>query len=110
MQKMVDEARSKGAQVVVVLSHNGMDVDLKMASRITGMWMPSWADTPTTACPWPDRDQQQERQDLVTNAGSNGKFLGVLDFEVKDGRSADFRYKLLPVFANMLPRPPRWMH
>ena len=42
-------------------------------------------------------------QTLVTNAGSNGKFLGVLDFDVKNGKVADFRYKLLPVFANLLP-------
>jgi sulfur-oxidizing protein SoxB len=42
-------------------------------------------------------------QTLVTNAGSNGKFLGVLDFDVKDGRVQDFRYKLVPVFANLLP-------
>ncbi|MCB2071612.1 MAG: 5'-nucleotidase C-terminal domain-containing protein, partial [Ottowia sp.] len=42
-------------------------------------------------------------QTLVTNAGSNGKFLGVLDFEVKDKKVTDYRYKLLPVFANMLP-------
>ncbi|NDB09710.1 MAG: thiosulfohydrolase SoxB, partial [Burkholderiaceae bacterium] len=40
---------------------------------------------------------------LVTNAGSNGKFLGVLDFDVKGGKVADFRYKLLPVFSNLLP-------
>ena len=40
---------------------------------------------------------------LVTNAGSNGKFLGVLDFDMKNGRIADFRYKLLPVFSNLLP-------
>jgi sulfur-oxidizing protein SoxB len=45
-------------------------------------------------------------QTLVTNAGSNGKFLGVLDFEVKNQRVSDFRYKLLPVFANMLPADP----
>ncbi len=43
---------------------------------------------------------------IVTNSGSNSKFLGVLDFEVKDGRVSDFRYKLLPVFANMLPADP----
>src|SRR5690606_17221714 len=42
-------------------------------------------------------------QTVVTNAGSNGKFLGVLDFDVRDKRIADFRYHLLPVFANMLP-------
>ena len=48
--KVVDEARAAGAQVVVVLSHNGMDVDLKMASRVRGVWTPSSAATPTTAC------------------------------------------------------------
>ena len=54
MQKVVDEARAKGAQVVVVLlSHNGMDVDLKMASRVTRALMPSWEVTPTTVCLWP---------------------------------------------------------
>jgi S-sulfosulfanyl-L-cysteine sulfohydrolase len=42
-------------------------------------------------------------QTLVTNAGSNGKFLAVMDFDVKDGRIADYRYRLLPIFANMLP-------
>ena len=42
----------------------------------------------------------------MTNAGSNSKFLGVLDFDVKDGKVADFRYKLLPVFSNMLPADP----
>ena len=39
---------------------------------------------------------------LVTNAGSNGKFLGVMDFDVKDGKVADFRYKLLPIFSNLI--------
>jgi sulfur-oxidizing protein SoxB len=40
---------------------------------------------------------------LVTNAGSNGKFLGVLDFDVRHGKVSDFRYKLLPIFSNLLP-------
>ena len=43
---------------------------------------------------------------LVTNAGSNGKFLGVMDLDVKGGKVADFRYRLLPVFANLLPPDP----
>ena len=50
MQKVVDEARAKGAQVVVLLSHNGMDVDLKMASRVTRHRRRSSAGTRTTAC------------------------------------------------------------
>ncbi|MFN9960579.1 MAG: thiosulfohydrolase SoxB, partial [bacterium] len=40
---------------------------------------------------------------LVTNAGSNSKFLGVMDLDVRDGKVVDFKYSLLPVFANMLP-------
>jgi sulfur-oxidizing protein SoxB len=53
--------------------------------------------------PQPSLVKNSGGQTLVTNAGSNGKFLGVLDLDVKDGRVADFRYRLLPVFSNLLP-------
>ena len=102
MQKWVDEARGKGAQVVVVLSHNGMDVDLKMASRVRGIDAIMGGHT-HDGVPAPAVVKNAGGQTLVTNAGSNGKFLGVLDFDVKGGRVAEFRYKLLPVFANLLP-------
>ncbi|MBP7914374.1 MAG: thiosulfohydrolase SoxB [Vitreoscilla sp.] len=102
MQRMVDEARGKGAKVVVVLSHNGMDVDLKMASRVRGIDAILGGHT-HDGVPVPVVVKNAGGQTLVTNAGSNSKFLGVLDFEVKDGKVADFRYKLLPVFSNMLP-------
>ena len=102
MQKMVDEARSKGAQVVVVLSHNGMDVDLKMASRVTGIDAILGGHT-HDGVPQPVQIKNAGGITLVTNAGSNGKFLGVLDFDVRGGRVRDFRYKLLPVFSNLLP-------
>jgi sulfur-oxidizing protein SoxB len=102
MQKTVDEARAKGAQVVVVLSHNGMDVDLKMASRVRGIDAILGGHT-HDGVPQPVIIKNGGGQTLVTNAGSNGKFLGVLDFDVKDGKISDFRYKLLPVFANLLP-------
>jgi sulfur-oxidizing protein SoxB len=105
LQKMVDEVRAKGAQVVVVLSHNGMDVDLKMASRVTGIDAIMGGHT-HDGMPVATVVANRSGQTLVTNAGSNGKFLGVLDFEVKDKRVSDFRYKLLPVFANMLPADP----
>jgi sulfur-oxidizing protein SoxB len=105
LQKMVDEVRAKGAQVVVVLSHNGMDVDLKMASRVTGVDAIMGGHT-HDGMPVATVVQNRSGQTLVTNAGSNGKFLGVLDFEVKNKRVSDFRYKLLPVFANMLPADP----
>jgi sulfur-oxidizing protein SoxB len=101
MQKMVDEARAKGAQVVVVLSHNGMDVDLKMASRVTGIDAILGGHT-HDGIPAPSIIKNASGQTLVTNAGSNGKFLGVLDFDVKNGKVAGFKYKLLPVFANLI--------
>ena len=102
MQKVVDEARAKGAQVVVVISHNGMDVDLKMASRVRGIDAIMGGHT-HDGMPVASVVKNAGGQTLVTNAGSNGKFLGVLDFDVKNGKVADYRYKLMPVFANMLP-------
>jgi S-sulfosulfanyl-L-cysteine sulfohydrolase len=105
MQKMVDEARAKGAKVVVVLSHNGMDVDLKMASRVSGIDAILGGHT-HDGMPVPTLVKNKGGQTIVTNAGSNGKFLGVLDFEVKDGKVSDFRYKLLPVFSQYLKADP----
>ena len=102
MQKMVDEARGKGAQVVVVLSHNGMDVDIKMASRVTGIDAIMGGHT-HDGMPAPVVVANPGGKTLVTNAGSNSKFLGVLDFDVQAGKVRDFRYKLMPVFANLLP-------
>ncbi|MCC7311332.1 MAG: thiosulfohydrolase SoxB, partial [Sulfuritalea sp.] len=102
MQKTVDEARAKGAQVVVLLSHNGMDVDLKMATRVTGIDAIMGGHT-HDGVPKPVIIKNAGGQTLVTNAGSNGKFLGVLDFDVNNGKISDFRYKLLPVFSNLLP-------
>ncbi|MFM2067683.1 MAG: hypothetical protein RLZZ584_2592, partial [Pseudomonadota bacterium] len=105
MQKMVDEARGKGAQVVVVISHNGMDVDLKMASRVRGIDAIFGGHT-HDGVPVAIPVKNAGGTTLVTNAGSNGKFLGVMDFEVKGGKVIDFRYKLLPVFSNALPADP----
>ena len=102
LQKVIDEARGKGAQVVVLLSHNGMDVDLKLASRVTGLDAILGGHT-HDGVPQPTVVANRNGRTLVTNAGSNTKFLGVLDFEVKGGKVADFRYRLLPVFANFLP-------
>jgi sulfur-oxidizing protein SoxB len=101
LQKVVDEARAKGAQVVVVLSHNGMDVDLKMASRVRGIDVILGGHT-HDGVPVPVAVSNAGGKTLVTNAGSNTKFLGVLDLQVKGGKLADYRYKLLPVFANLL--------
>jgi S-sulfosulfanyl-L-cysteine sulfohydrolase len=105
MQKWVDEARAKGAQIVVVLSHNGMDVDLKMASRVTGIDAIFGGHT-HDGVPQPMQVKNAKGITLVTNAGSNSKFLGVMDFDVKNGKVAGWKYRLLPVFANLLPADP----
>lgn len=102
MQKWVNDARAKGAQVVVVLSHNGMDVDIKMASRVTGIDAIFGGHT-HDGVPQPVQVKNAKGMTLVTNAGSNGKFLGVMDFDVRNGRIAGWKYNLLPVFSNLLP-------
>jgi S-sulfosulfanyl-L-cysteine sulfohydrolase len=102
MQSMVNEVRAKGAQVVIVLSHNGMDVDLKMASRVSGIHAILGGHT-HDGMPVATLVENKGGKTIVTNAGSNGKFLGVLDLEVKNKQVTDFRYKLLPIFSNMLP-------
>jgi sulfur-oxidizing protein SoxB len=102
MQKRVDEVRAKGAQVVVLLSHNGMDVDLKLAGRVRGIDAIFGGHT-HDGVPLAVPVANAGGKTLVTNAGSNGKFLGVMDFDVKAGKVADFRYRLLPVFAEQLP-------
>lgn len=102
MQKVVNEARAKGAQVVVVLSHNGMDVDLKMAGRVTGIDAILGGHT-HDGMPAPSIVPNAGGRTLVINSGSNGKFLSVLDLEVRGGRLQGWRFKLLPVFSNLLP-------
>ena len=101
MQKQVNEVRAKGAQVVVVLSHNGMDVDIKMASRVRGIDAILGGHT-HDGMPAPVIVKNAGGQTLVTNAGSNGKFLAVLDFDVRGGQVQDYRYKLMPVFSNLI--------
>jgi sulfur-oxidizing protein SoxB len=101
LQKVVDEARGKGAQAVVLLSHNGMDVDLKLATRVRGIDAILGGHT-HDGVPAPTVVKNAGGQTIVTNAGCNGKFLAVLDFDVKDGKVADYRYTLLPVFSNLI--------
>lgn len=101
LQKYVDEARAKGAQLVVVLSHNGMDTDLKMASRVTGVDVIFGGHT-HDAVPQAIPVKNAKGTTLVTNAGSNGKFLGVMDLDVRNGKVQGYKYRLLPVFSNLI--------
>ncbi|HXK58191.1 MAG TPA: thiosulfohydrolase SoxB, partial [Gammaproteobacteria bacterium] len=103
MQKMVDRVRANEApDLVVVLSHNGMDVDLKLASRVSGIDVIFGGHT-HDGMPAPSVVRNKGGETLVTNAGSNGKFLAVMDLDVRGGKLQDFRYRLVPVFSNMLP-------
>ena len=102
LQSVVNDARAHGAAIVVLLSHNGMDVDLKLARRVTGLDAILGGHT-HDAIPQPMAVKNSGGTTLVTNAGSNTKFLGVLDFDVRAGKIKDWRYQLLPVFADLLP-------
>ena len=102
LQKRVEEVRAKDAQAVVLLSHNGMDVDLKLASRVTGIDVILGGHT-HDAVPLPVEVANPGGKTVVTNAGSNGKFLGVLDMDIREGRLREVRYRLLPIFSNLLP-------
>jgi sulfur-oxidizing protein SoxB len=105
LQKVVDEVRGKGAQVVVLLSHNGMDVDLKLASRVTGIDAILGGHT-HDGVPQPSLVANALGRTLVTNAGSNGKFIAVLDLDVRGRKVVDYRYRLVPVFSALLPADP----
>jgi sulfur-oxidizing protein SoxB len=94
--------RGKGAQVVLLLSHNGMDVDLKLATRVRGIDAILGGHT-HDGVPAPTLVKNAGGETLVTCAGCNGKFLAVLDLQVTGGKVVDLRYKLLPVFSNLLP-------
>jgi len=101
LQATVDEARAKGAHAVVLLSHNGMDVDLKLAGRVTGIDVILGGHT-HDAVPDPMPVKNRDGATLVTNAGCNGKFLAVLDLDVRNKHVAGYQYRLLPVFSNLL--------
>jgi len=103
LQALVDSIRAREKpDAVILLSHNGMDVDLKLASVVTGIDAILGGHT-HDGMPKPVVVSNASGRTLVTNAGSNGKFLGVLDLDLTKGRVKDYRYRLLPVFANLLP-------
>jgi S-sulfosulfanyl-L-cysteine sulfohydrolase len=102
LQKLVEGLRNNDkVDAVILLSHNGMDVDLKLASRVSGIDVILGGHT-HDAVPQPIAVNNAGGVTLVTNAGSNGKFLAVLDLEITKGRIADVRYRLLPVFSELL--------
>ncbi len=106
LQKVVDTVRgTERADAVVLLSHNGMDVDLKLASRIRGIDLVLGGHT-HDALPQPMLVANPGGKTLVSNGGSNGKFLGVIDLDVGQGRVNGVQYNLVPIFSNLLPADP----
>lgn len=102
LQETIEAAEAAGASVVVLLSHNGMDVDLKLASRVRGLAAILGGHT-HDGVPAAIPVANAGGTTLVTNAGSNGKFVGVLDLDVRQGTIRDHRYRLVPVFSDLLP-------
>ncbi|KAA0072563.1 thiosulfohydrolase SoxB [Tardiphaga sp. P9-11] len=101
IQKQVDEARAAGASIVVLLSHNGFDVDRKLAGRVKGLDVILTAHT-HDAMP----GLIKVGNTVLVATGSHGKFVSRLDIEVKDKQVADIRFKLMPVFADAIKPDP----
>jgi len=97
MAQMVEEVRGQGAGLVVVLSHNGFDVDKKMAATVPGIDVILSGHT-HDALPEP----VLVGDTIVVASGSNGKFVSRVDLDVRDGKMMDFRHKLIPVFADVI--------
>ena len=97
LQKSVTAARNSGAEVVIVLSHNGFDVDRKLASRVEGIDVILTGHT-HDALPTP----MHVGGTLLVASGSNGKFVSRLDLDVEHGRVKDFAYALIPILADAI--------
>ncbi|MBM4207976.1 MAG: thiosulfohydrolase SoxB [Gammaproteobacteria bacterium] len=102
LQKIINHVRQQeNASAVVLLSHNGLPIDLKLASRVTGLDVILGGHT-HDAMPKPVWINNPGGKTCVTNAGSHGKFLAVLDMDIGDRQVKNIRYRLLPVFADLL--------
>lgn len=101
MQAMVDEVRSQGAECVVVLSHNGFDVDKKMASIVSGIDVILSGHT-HDALPEP----VLVGQTIILPSGSNGKFVSRVDLDIRDGRMMGYKTKLIPIFSDVIESDP----
>ena len=97
IQANVEKARKDGAGLVVLLSHNGFDVDRKLASRVKGIDVILTAHT-HDALP----EVVRVGKTILVASGSHGKFISRLDLDVRDGEVKDFRFKLIPIFSDII--------
>jgi len=97
MQAMVDEVRAQGAECVVLLSHNGFDVDKKMATVVKGIDVILSGHT-HDALPEP----VVAGDTLIFPSGSNGKFVTRIDLDIREGRMMGYRSKLIPMFSDVI--------
>jgi len=97
MVKNIEAAKAEGAEVIVVLSHNGFDVDRKMASRVEGIDVLLSGHT-HDALPEP----VMIGKTMLVASGSNGKFVSRVDLNVADGAVKGFKYRLIPVFSDVI--------
>ncbi len=106
LQKVVNQARQKEkVDAVILLSHNGMDSDLKLAATVTGIDAILGGHT-HDVIPQPVTVKNAGGKTLVTNGGSSGKFVGVLDLDLARGAVKRVRYRLLPVYSGLLKPDP----
>jgi sulfur-oxidizing protein SoxB len=101
LQKQVETVRKDGAELVVLLSHNGFDLDRKLASRVEGIDVILTGHT-HDALP----AAVKVGRTLLIASGSHGKFVSRLDLDVRGGEIRDYRYKLIPVFADAIASDP----
>ncbi len=97
MAEVVAEVKSKGAELVVLLSHNGFDVDRKLASRVDGIDVILTGHT-HDALPEP----VLVNKTMLIASGSNGKFVTRLDLDVQNGEVKGFAHKLIPIFSDVI--------
>ncbi len=107
MQEIVDQVREEEKpDAVIVLSHNGYDTDKKMAEVVTGIDFIMGGHT-HDGVPEAYPVKNEGGVTYVCNAGSNGKFLNVLDLEIKNGKVVDHKFTLLPIFSDLIPEDPK---